>query len=938
MSQFTYAQEETSTTLETWANFRFDLKTLASWDYKNVEKIREAKSLNSSCSNADNETCKKISAEWEEFPVYARYKEDKKTIYYYTTAAKIYLNPSSAQMFSSFNKLSEIVMTKFDTSKVTDMSSMFKDCKSLTGLDVSNFVTTNVTDMSNMFNGYKWTNLDLSSFDTSNVTNMNWMFNGYSWNVLDVSSFDTSKVTNMSNMFYGCNHLTTLDVSKFDTKNVTNMNNMFYGCTNIEELDLTLFNTANVTKMDSMFFDCNKLATIYVSNLFVLDNVTSSTNMFKKDTSLVWWNGTPYTWTYVTWSYAVIDNEEHPWYFSLKDKESIFLPWEKFNVKIKSIANWTGMSVKGTDNKITSIKRSYQSPSTENVEIISILWAKNPIYAWYDNWTIFYYTDSERIYMNPDSKSMFQWLSVLNDIDFENVYTNNVVSMENMFNGCESLENLDLQNFNTSKVTTMKSMFYNCKWLKNLNLEKFNTSNVEHMDNMFFGCESLETLDLENFDTRKVTNMTSMFQLCKSLQTLDLENFDTKEVLYMSKTFSSCTSLKTLNISSFDTSKVTNMNSLFYDMSNIETIYASEKFVTTALSWWKDGKTKPANNMFSGDIKLIWWNGTVYNSSMVESGYAKIDNQTQSWYFTDILDKKYYITYNLDGWTISWEKTIYTQRDSFSLQIPTREWYNFIWWTWSNWETLKIEVTIPEWTKWNLEYTANREKIEEKSNSDNNYSWWGWGRKTATKTDTKTDETKAGENKQEKNKIENSENEEKLNIPERTQEELQKVLDDWLTQEFHDAYDFGYHYWITTMPSAKDADMNGPLTRIAMAKMLSNYAINVLWKKPENKPAPNFPDVDKKMNEDYGWAVDLAFQLWIMWINVERFRPYDLVPRWEFGTALSRMLFGVADGEREYYETHLNKLKEEGIITNDNPNLQELRGYVMIMLKRSVNK
>ena len=50
------------------------------------------------------------------------------------------------------------------------------------------------------------------------------------------------------------------------------------------------------------------------------------------------------------------------------------------------------------------------------------------------------------------------------------------------------------------------------------------------------------------------------------------------------------------------------------------------------------------------------------------------------------------------------------------------------------------------------------------------------------------------------------------------------------------------------------------------------------------------------------------------------------------------MLFGLADGEGAYYETHLAKLLEEEIITNDNPDLQELRGYVMIMLMRSANK
>ncbi len=985
--QFTFAQEENSTTLETWSNFRFDLKTLASWDYKNVEKIREAKSLNSSCSNTDNETCKKISAEWEEIPVYARYKEDKKTIYYYTTATKIYLNPSSAQMFSSFNKLSEIVMTKFDTSKVTDMSSMFKDCKSLTTLDVSNFVTTNVTDMSNMFNGYKWTNLDLSSFNTSNVTNMNWMFNGYSWNVLDVSSFDTSKVTNMSNMFYGCNHLTTLDVSNFDTKNVTGMNNMFRGCnkltsldvsnfdtskvtdmssmfngykwtnldvsnfdtskvtdmnwmfngygwnildvsnfdtsnvtnmnsmfyncnkitnldisnfdtsrvedvhgmfnwcSNIEELDLELFNTMNVTNMNNMFNGCSKLTTIYVSNSFVLDNVTSSTDMFRNDKKLMWWNGTQYTWTHVTWEYAIIDKEWQPWYFSIKDKESIFLPWEKFNVKIKTIANGTG-TINTTDSEIISIIRSYESPSTGNLEIISILWAKNPIYAWYDSGTIFYYTKSEKVYMNLNSKSMFQWLSSLKILDLKDVYTDNVTDMRDMFNNCSSLETLDVSNFNTSNVTNMERMFNNCSSLETLNLSNFNTSNVTNMNYMFNWCESLKTLNLENFYTNNAERMRNAFSHCKSLENLNLENFDT--------------------------SKVENMNQMFYNMSNLKTIYVSDKFVTTALSWSTSYK-----EMFSGDFNLVWWNGTVYDSSMVESGYARIDNQTQSWYFTNILDKKYYITYNLDGWVISWEKTTYTQRDSFTLPIPIKEWYDFIWWTWSNLENLEIEVVIPEKTRWDLEYTANWRKVEQKS--DDKYSWWGSRTSQAPESiednETKADEKEYNNWKTQGNSIENYDSDYSL--------------------EENEAYQFAYNNWITTMPSVVKANMYGSLNRIAMAKMLSNYAINVLWKKPSNIAVPEFSDVTQELEADYWWAVSLSYQLWIMWINISEFRPFDVVTRWEFATALSRMLFWITDGDVLYYEPHIKKLFEKKIISITNPNLKELRWYVMIMLMRS---
>ena len=44
----------------------------------------------------------------------------------------------------------------------------------------------------------------------------------------------------------------------------------------------------------------------------------------------------------------------------------------------------------------------------------------------------------------------------------------------------------------------------------------------------------------------------------------------------------------------------------------------------------------------------------------------------------------------------------------------------------------------------------------------------------------------------------------------------------------NNAYTFAYNNKITTINTIEQADMNGPLTRIAMAKMLSYFAINVL--------------------------------------------------------------------------------------------------------------
>ena len=57
-----------------------------------------------------------------------------------------------ADMFNSNFALKNIVFgDNFDTSNVTNMTSMFMMCSSLTELDLSSFDTSNATDMRGMF-------------------------------------------------------------------------------------------------------------------------------------------------------------------------------------------------------------------------------------------------------------------------------------------------------------------------------------------------------------------------------------------------------------------------------------------------------------------------------------------------------------------------------------------------------------------------------------------------------------------------------------------------------------------------------------------------------------------------------------------------------------------------------------------------------------------
>lgn len=103
---------------------------------------------------------------------------------------------------------------------------------------------------------------------------------------LDLSSWNTGKAESFDMMFYGCESLEDLCIDGFNTASATRLGPMFAYCYCLKELDLTSFNTANVEYMNRMFAECSSLNTIYVSDAFKTDKVSSSDAMFFGCTSL----------------------------------------------------------------------------------------------------------------------------------------------------------------------------------------------------------------------------------------------------------------------------------------------------------------------------------------------------------------------------------------------------------------------------------------------------------------------------------------------------------------------------------------------------------------------------------------------------------------------------------------------------------------------------
>ena len=229
-------------------------------------------------------------------------------------------------MFARNKNITQLDVSKWNTSKAINMSTIFYNCSSLASLDVSKWDTSNATDMSLMFYGCSGlTSINVSNFNTSKVTKMESMFAGCSGlTSLDVSKWDVSNVTNMSWMFGGCSKLGSLNLSKWNTSNVQNMNTMFASMTSLKTLDLSSFDTSKVTTMGStginggMFNGCTNLTTIYVSDKFVVSQVTNSTNMFLGASKLVGGNGTTYNSSHIDKEYARIDKAGQKGYFTLK--------------------------------------------------------------------------------------------------------------------------------------------------------------------------------------------------------------------------------------------------------------------------------------------------------------------------------------------------------------------------------------------------------------------------------------------------------------------------------------------------------------------------------------------------------------------------------------------------------------------------------------------
>jgi surface protein len=240
----------------------------------------------------------------------------------------------SSASYSGGMKITEIKgIEKWKTSSATDMSWMFYGCSNLTSLNLNANPETGAWDVSKVTNMYHMfsdcmslTTLNMKGWNTESLTDMNGIFNTCtSLKVIDVSDFDTQNVTDMCQVFETCYALEEIiGLDKWDTSSLLYTAQMFstnagYGPPNTNKLkviDLSSFDTSKVTHMQEMFQNSPELVTIYVGDGWTTENVVDSTNMFTKCPLLVGEKGTAFDANIVDKTYARVDTEETPGYFT----------------------------------------------------------------------------------------------------------------------------------------------------------------------------------------------------------------------------------------------------------------------------------------------------------------------------------------------------------------------------------------------------------------------------------------------------------------------------------------------------------------------------------------------------------------------------------------------------------------------------------------------
>lgn len=412
----------------------------------------------------------------------------------------------------------------------------------------------------NKMNFTKWTNLE--SFDGANL--------------------DTRNITDMSYMFSECKKLRKTSFWGWDTTNVRYMQQMFFDCTSLQTLDIQNFNTPNLSKTDYMFAGCG--ASIIRMDNFKMNSVYSEYGMFNntpsgkellittRDNKLLNYNypnripfktpslnanGGKFSNNSTEKKYfeacAVVPEKINIETFNRFKEESTptntgfgsqFLGWQKEGSGSDSPqtvldllgttykAQWGNPDWDFEEDSSRILLTRYKGSSTEVIvptnhngkKIVLKDISTSIIPTTVTKFSAEKGTGYKLTIQDTNLNNAFDGNRNLNEVDFTNIDTSNITSMEVMFRNCANLKKVDFSNCNTTKVTSMGYMFQNCSNLSDVKFTNISTQSLNNTSYMFSGCINLKIIDLSSFNLNVGLNDSGMFTTDQKTELLVLTN------------------------------------------------------------------------------------------------------------------------------------------------------------------------------------------------------------------------------------------------------------------------------------------------------------------------------------------------------------------------------------------------------------------------------
>jgi uncharacterized repeat protein (TIGR02543 family) len=500
-----------------------------------------------------------------------------------------------------------------------------------------------------------------------------WYTDGRYQNITKVKfdeSFQNVRPTTCSKWFLAMSNLEEIEgLTNLNTSEVTCMGSMFTGCEKLTVLDLSSFSfspTAESLKTNGMFEACTNLTTIIVGEGWDNTKITgTSENMFNGCSALIG-NGGATVGTTIDKTFATAEEGG----YLTKDSYKIFYKWaddvtgayhQIYTPSTFTFSSTTSVNIDNPSTRADGAQFLYWTQVSASGEqiggssanlTIAAGDAGNRIYVM--NWAVPYAelsadgkTLAFKYGAKPDGAYNLntetnepEWYSVRTNIEtvvFESPIT--PTTCYEWFAGMSNLTSIiNIENLHTENVKNMQWMFNACKKLTNLDLSTFNTENVEDMQRMFEGCTSLKTLNLSSFNTAKAS---------------------------------------AANVA-INAAPFTEMHLMFYNCTALTTILVGDDWTF----WSADlqGTFTDYPEMFTNCNEIIGNNGTTYNTERQDSKFNTLNNGL-------ITKDSYKIFYkwadDVSGAYQAHTPSTFTFSSTTSVDIPepTREGYQFLYWT-----------------------------------------------------------------------------------------------------------------------------------------------------------------------------------------------------------------------------------------------------------------